>query len=181
VGRLDAWGIGPQTAANYIVRLRKVGKFFVSREWWKKNYALDLEYPEDYEHTERQPFTDEEMTAILKADLSVKLNHQQEASNWDLETFILLMRDSGMAIADASLLQDREIVGDQLTCYRKKIRRSKHRVKVVFPLPEFLLERLRQVKYNGLHQSKYYFCQDPLRTPRACGTSVWRWCSPMRV
>jgi len=73
------WGIGPQTAANYIVRLRKLGKFLVSREWWKKNYALDLEYPEDFEHTERQPFTDEEMTAILEAARTVKVNHQQEA------------------------------------------------------------------------------------------------------
>jgi integrase len=165
----DAWNIGPQTAANYIVRLRKMGKFFVQKEWWLKNHALDLEYPEDYERTERQPYTDQEMEAILKAARTVKLNVQQETTNWELETIILLMRYTGMAIIDAALLQDREIVGDQLVYYRRKTRRSKHRIKVVFPLPDFLLERLRQIKRQGLHQSRYYFC----RGSEQNATDVW--------
>jgi integrase len=167
--RWDAWKIGPQTAANYIVRLRKMGKFFVQKEWWKKNHALDLEYPEDFEHTERQPYTDDEMKTILEAARTVKLHGQQEVSHFELETFILLMRYAGTAIIDAALLQDREIVGDQLIYYRRKTRRSKHKVKVVFPLPEFLLDRLKQIKKNGLHQGRYFFCRGSVDN----ATDVW--------
>ena len=79
------------------------------------------------------------------------------------------MRYGGMAIADASLLQDREIVGDQPIYYRKKTRRNKHRIKVVFPLPEFLLERLTQMKQAGLHQGCYYFCVGSIDN----ATDVW--------
>jgi integrase len=167
--RWPGWGIGPQTAASYIVRLRKMGKFFVQKEWWKKNHALDMEYPEDYEHTERQPYTAEEMQAILEAARTVKLNHQQEASNFEIETFILLMRYAGMAIIDVALLQDKEIVGDQVIYYRKKTRRTKHKVKVVFPLPEFLLDRLQQMKRGGLHQGRYFFCRGSVTN----ATDVW--------
>jgi integrase len=163
------WNLGPQTAANYIVRLRKMGKFFVQKGWWPKNYALDLEYPEDFEHTERMPYTDQEMTAILEAARTVKLNVQQEVTNWELETIILLMRHSGMAIIDAALLHDREVVGDQLIYYRKKTHRTKHKIKVVFPLPEFLLERLKQMKKAGHHQGGFYFCRGSVKN----ATDVW--------
>jgi integrase len=115
------------------------------------------------------PYTDEEMTAILEAAQTVKLNVQQKVTNWELETIIPLMRHSGMAIIDAALLHDREIVGDQLIYYRKKTFRTKHKIEVVFPLPEFLLERLKQMKKAGLHQGGYYFCRGSFKNV----TDVW--------
>lgn len=48
-------GIGASVTAHYITRLRTFGKFCVKRGWWTKNYALDLEFPENYDYTERVP------------------------------------------------------------------------------------------------------------------------------
>jgi integrase len=153
------FGLGPQSAANYIVRLTKMGRFFVKKKWWPENYASDLDYPEDYETTERLPLSEQQIDAVLEAARTMKLDVQSETTNWEIETFILLMWKGGMAIGDASLLEDAEVVGDELRYYRKKRQRRSKKVLVVFPLPEMVLERLRQIKRNGLHQGRFYFCR----------------------
>ena len=74
-------------------------------DYWPYNHAKRLKNPANYQHTEREPFTDEQMDSILKAARTVELDNQQPVSNDELETFILVMRHTGMAIADAALLQ----------------------------------------------------------------------------
>jgi integrase len=167
--RWDDWKLTPQTAANYIVRLTKMGRFFVKKKWWRENYAEDLEYPADYETTERQPLADQQINALLEAARTIKLNVQAVVTNWEIETFILLMWKSGMGIGDAALLENSEVIGDELVYYRKKRQRRAKKIKVVFPLPELVLGRLRQIKQNGLHQGRYYFCKGS----ESNATDVW--------
>lgn len=175
VGFKDSWSewqIGPQTTANYITRLKVFGEFAVERNWWEKNFAKELKNPKDYEHTERQPFSDHEMDAILSAARTVDLDVQQPVTNFELETFILVMRHTGMAICDTALLQRPEIVKDEVRYFRKKTRRQKKQVLVVVPIPGWLLERLNRLgRERGLHNGKYYFCHGSAHLVSA--TSGW--------
>lgn len=71
------------------------------------------------------------------------------------------MRHPGMAICDAALLQDNEVVGDEIHYFRKKTKRKKKRVFVQVPIPADLHERLQKLKNErGLvgPGKKYYFC-----------------------
>lgn len=158
------WGIGPGTTGNYITIAKVFGEFCVERNWWPRNYASDLKNPTNYQHTERLPFADDEMERILNAARAVELDVQQPVSNEDLETFILMMRHTGMAICDVTLLQQTEIIGDEVRYFRKKTRRQANRILVVVPLPEWLLKRLKRIKpTNG-----YYFCYGSTHLISAC-------------
>lgn len=167
IGFKDSWAeweIGPQTAANYIMRLKVFGEFLVERDWWPVNYASKLKNPTNYQHTERLPFSDDEMDRILKAARTVELDVQQPVTNEDLETFILLMRHTGMAICDAALLRVDEIVGDEVRYFRKKTRRQESQILVVVPLPAWLLERLKNIKPS----KGYFFCYGSTHLVSAC-------------
>jgi site-specific recombinase XerD len=159
------WAISPQTTANYITRLKVFGEWLVERDYWPQNFAKKLKNPKNYEHTERQPFTDEQMEAILQTARTVELDVQQPVSNEDLETFILMMRHAGMAIGDVALLEKSEIVGDEVRYYRNKTRRQKSRILVIVPLPKWLLDRLKQIE---LKQGEYYFCYGSDHLVSAC-------------
>ncbi|MGA8593160.1 MAG: tyrosine-type recombinase/integrase [Bryobacteraceae bacterium] len=148
------WGIGPGTTGNYIMITKVFGGFCLERNWWPRNFASDLKNPTNYQHTERLPYTDDEMEAILEAARTVELDVQQPITNEELETFILMMRHTGMAICDVALLRESEIVGDEVRYFRKKTQRQANRILVVVPLPAWLLDQLKRIKTtNG-----YYFC-----------------------
>jgi integrase len=159
------WKIGSLTTANYITRLRVFGEFCLERDWWPKNWAKYLSVPANALHTERQPFSAEQMKAILDAARSVELDAQQPVTKSELETFILVMRHTGMAIADAALLEKKEIVGDEVRYFRKKTRRQSNKILVVVPLPKWLLKRLNEIP---LKNGKYFFCHGSDNLVSAC-------------
>lgn len=162
------WSTGPQSTANNIARLRSFWKYCLRHDWCKKNIAKDLEMPLNYQFTERQPFTETEIRKILKAANTVKLNHQQEATNEEIECMILLMRYGGLGISDAALFQESELVGDEARYYRKKLRRRANRQLVVVPLPKSLCRRILELpRLNG----GYFFCHGSNEVGAA--TDVW--------
>lgn len=148
----------PYTAAdparNAVTRLRKFFQFAVKMSWIKENPAPLLEMPRE-ENVERLPFSPDEESRIYRAAATMTLDVQQPITNHELQTFCYLMRYSGMAIADAALLQKSELRGDEIRYYRKKTRRSVRRVHVVVPLPEWLVERIKALP---LQNGTYYFC-----------------------
>lgn len=118
------YDLEPQTAANYIFRLRKMGKYFRKKKWWAENFAEDMELPEDYDTTERLPLEEEEMNRLYEPARSILLDPQTEITNWEIETFIMLMHKGGMTIGDAALFENTELRGDELHYVRKKRRRG---------------------------------------------------------
>jgi integrase len=166
-------GLSPQTAGQYITRLRKFGKVAVKRGWWPRNYADDLEYPLNYTYTERWPYKDEELKRILHAARTIVLDCQQVIDNFELETFILVMLHVGMAICDATLLKKSAINRDVLRYKRiKTIRRADSKL-VAVPLDDELLERLNHLEktrglYKGENGEEYYFCHGSQHAHLGC-------------
>jgi site-specific recombinase XerD len=145
-----SWNIGALAAAKTISRLRAFMAHAVRNHWIERNVAQEIPMPKNI-LTERQPFTDEEMSAILEAARIIELDTQQPVNNFELETFILVMRWSGIAISDTALLQKTELRGDEIRLYRKKMRRNENRTLVVVPLPADVLARLKKLPLKGTY------------------------------
>lgn len=165
----DSWPYqSVNSTRNAITRLRKFWKFAVKMKWAGENIAAELERP-DEEPIERLPFSPDEEKRIYAAARSMKVNGQCPVKNREQETFCYLMRYSGMAIADASLLERAEVKGDEIRYYREKLKKNVRRVFVVVPIPAWLVDRLKELP---LHQERYYFCHgsDYLKS----SVDVWR-------
>jgi integrase/recombinase XerD len=163
----NTWPTGPRATANNITRLKTFLYWCVKNKWLPENPAEHLEFP-DEAPVEREPYTDEEMQNILAATRQIKLDSQQSVTNEELETFILLMRYSGMAISDAALLEKSELRGDEVRYYRNKTRRNARRLLVVVPLPP---DVLRRVLARPLINGRYFFAHG---TP-TIGAQVEQW------
>ena len=100
------YGLEPITASNYIVRLRKLGRYFERKKWWSENFAQHMEMPEGFDTAERLPLTDDELNRFFEAARTIKLDSQTKVTNWEIETFMLLMLRGGMAIGDAALFEE---------------------------------------------------------------------------
>lgn len=149
------WRTQAHASANNIARLRTFWTFAVKSDYVKANVAQQLDMPKNYGKAERIPYSDDEMTRILEAARTMKLDPQQPATNEEIETFILVQRYGGLAIADAALLQVSEIRNDEIRYHRKKRIKSSKKQLVVVPLPAFVIERLKRLP---LQHGKYYFC-----------------------
>lgn len=168
------WKLSPITTALFISKLRVFWKYAIKHEWTYHNLAAKLELPLNYRYMERMPFTDAEMDLILEAARIIKVGSSRQAvTNFELETLILLMRYSGMGIADAVLLQQSEIKGDEIRYYRKKTMRKANRPLVVVPIPVWLAERIHSLP---LLRGKYYFCHSMDHLPVA--TRNWHMIFP---
>lgn len=147
------WPTGPLATAHNITRLRTFFGWCLKHRWIESNPAEELDMPPNLA-VERMPYAPAEMQAILDAARTFKFDRQQTVSNRELETFILVMRWSGLGISDTALLQKTEVRGDEIRLYRKKTRQNAKRVLVVVPLPAEILDRLRELP---LVQGRYYF------------------------
>ena len=149
------WRTQAHASANNIARLRTFWDFAVKSEYAEANVAKELDMPKDYQKAERIPYSDEEMTRILEAARTMELDPQQRATNEEIETFILVQRYAGLAIADTALLQASGVRGDEIRYRRKKRIKSSKQQLVVVPLPAFVIGRLKRLP---LQHGKYYFC-----------------------
>lgn len=162
------WPTGPLATGQNITRLRTFFEWCQLHDWIRVNPAAKLEPPKG-DVVERLPYTKVEMETILQMCRSIKLNCQQPITNDELETFVLLMRYTGLAISDAALLETSEIKGDEIRLYRNKTRRNAKRRLVVVPMPDFLLKR---IKLLPLQNGRYYFAHG---TPTiAAQVEAWR-------
>src|SRR4051794_9654037 len=116
----DTWPTGSRATKNNIQRLRSFFRFCCGQTWLMENPAQKLEMPKNIKSTQKLPYTDEEMSRILRSALSIRLHKQQAVDNHDLYAFILAMRYTGLRISDAGLLTVDRIHDNALFLYAIK-------------------------------------------------------------
>jgi integrase/recombinase XerD len=124
----NEWTWSALTSAKYIERLRSFWKHAMRQEWVKKNPALDLAMPK-VPPKQVSPFEPEELLAI-EAEASKHPRHY---------AMVLLLRHSGLRIADAVMLQRRKLKDGNLFLYT-----AKTGAPVWLPLPEHVVEALEK-------------------------------------
>ena len=150
----NGWPTGPLATVKTLERLRTFYRYALANGWCAKNLALELDKPKNLPAIERLPFTEEVVVALLEAARTVEFDVQQPITNFEVETFILVMRWTGLALCDTALLQRSDIKGDEIRLYRKKMLRNPKRKLVTVPIPPDVLERLKKLP---LVDGKYYF------------------------
>ncbi len=157
----ETWPTGPRATGNNICRLKAFFKFCLENDWIPKNPALALRGPKHFRDTQKLPFTETEMQAILAAARYRTLRYSLSS---ELETLILLMRHTGLRISDAALLKADRIVGDQLQLYTQKTGSW-----VSIPLQPNLLDRLKAIEPKP---GGYLFVSGSTRLETV--TDLWR-------
>lgn len=123
----NTWTWSPLTTAKYIERLRRFWKFAMKQKWATENPALDLEMPKVVAK-QVAPFEPEEVTKI----------EAEAAKNPRYHAMVLLLRHSGLRIADAVTLPRRRVKDGKLFLYT-----AKTGAPVWLPLPDSVIEALK--------------------------------------
>jgi site-specific recombinase XerD len=124
----NQWTWGSNTSAKYIERLRRFWKHAIKQKWATENPALDLEIPK-IPPKQVAPFEPEELKKI-EAEASKHPRHY---------AMVLLLRHSGLRIADAVMLQRRKVKNGKLFLYT-----SKTGSPVWLPLPDHVIDALEK-------------------------------------
>lgn len=133
----NTWTWSALTTTKYIERLRRFWKFAMKQKWATENPALDLEMPKVVARH----------VAPLEPDEVAKI--EAEASkNPRYYAMVLLLRHSGLRIADAVLLERRRLRNGKLFLYT-----AKTGAPVWLPLPEHVIKALE----NCPSSSKEFF------------------------
>lgn len=149
----NSWTWSPLTSGKYIERLRRFWKFAVKQKWTRENPALDLELPK-VRPRQVAPFEPEELKKIAE-EASKHARHH---------AMVLLLRHSGLRIADAVMLQRQRVKNGKLFLYT-----SKTGSPVWLPLPMHVIEALE----NCPNKSKeFYFCTGEGK--RSTAVNNWR-------
>lgn len=132
-------------------------KFCVENEWIDKNPAQSVKSPKVLkdENSKKRPYTEDEVNRILEA----------ARPDRELETFILLLRHSGLRLSDASFLRREQLVGNTI-----KVVTIKTGTAATIPIPAWLAERLQEVEPE--QEGGYLFAVGSLRL--ATVTDYWR-------
>jgi integrase/recombinase XerD len=146
------WKDGPLSAGKKIERLRSIFKFGVKRGFIEKNVAEDMTTPE-VKSNPTLPFSDKEMEAILKAATDARTN-----------TFIQVMRHSGLRISDVTTLATSSLDGRRLSLHQAKTGQP---VSILLAKP--VADGLRRVEH---HNPQYFFWSGTSKVQAA--VSVWR-------
>jgi integrase len=131
------WTGGPRYRAKNLDRLRAFCEFCVNRDWLPKNPAKAIKPPR-VRPRPTMPFTPEEMSRILDACDRYCGNRPR------VRAFVLVLRYSGLRIADAIALTPDHLFSDQLRLYTAKTGEP-----VLVPLPPIVLEALRRIERPG--------------------------------
>jgi integrase/recombinase XerD len=135
----NTWTWSPLTTSKYIERLRRFWKFAMKQKWVTENPALDLEMPKIVPR-QVAPFESDEVTKI---EAEAKKNPRYHA-------MVLLLRHSGLRIADAVMLQRRRVKQGRLFLYT-----AKTGAPVWLPLPEHVIAALGSCP-NGSQEFFFY-------------------------
>ena len=152
----DTWPTSARSTSNYLNSLKCWLKWCVENEWIDKNPALAVKPPKQHDKVDTQkiPYTEDEVERLVSA----------AASDFALQTLILLLRTTGMRISDAVFLSTEQVPDGQL-----KVKTRKTGSKIAMPLRPDVWERLQQLP---LRREKYYFLGDSDRLSTA--TDFWR-------
>lgn len=135
----NTWTWSALTTAKYIERLRRFWKFAMKQKWATENPALDLEMPKIVAR-QVAPLEPEEVAKI----------EAEAAKNPRYYAMVLLLRHSGLRIADAVLLQRRRVRDGKLFLYT-----AKTGAPVWLPLPELLIKALEDCPGKS---QEFFFC-----------------------
>jgi site-specific recombinase XerD len=108
----QTWTFGDSTAAVFVSSVKQFFKFCESQTWVPASPAKHLKRPEIEQGSRTVPFTDAEYAAIL--------GQVQKDGDTKLETFLELLRWSGMALVDATLFDTKSVVNGTLDYKRQK-------------------------------------------------------------
>lgn len=162
------WKTGPEATTAAIVKLRSLWRFAEKNGYALKNVASELELPRNFKSAEKTPFTNEEMARILASARTIRFDIRQPITNQEAEAFILLMRYSGMAISDASLFRNSELIGDEVRYRRKKTEKMKRSGLIVVPVPGHVASKLKELP---ILPGGYLFCHGA--NSRVLAANVW--------
>ncbi len=131
-----SWGYAPSTARAELERLRQFFRYCVENEWITRNPASAVKPPRERAKP-KEPFTKDEMTAILSA------------ADPQARAFCLVMRYSGLRVGDVARLAKDRIDSEGLLT----LRTQKTGAVVSVPLPPHVLKALAECP----HASKENF------------------------
>lgn len=98
----ETWQTAARATGNNIARLKRFFKFCLENEWLARNPAIALRRGKHVEHSQKLPFTEDEMQRIVLAADKATPNAM---INFLLVTLILITRHCGLRISDAALLK----------------------------------------------------------------------------
>ena len=108
----QTWTFGDSTASVFVSSVKQFFKFCEAQNWLPASPAKHLKRPEIEQGSRTVPFTDGEYAAILA--------QVQKDGDTKLETFLELLRWSGMALVDATLFDSKSVVNGTLDYKRRK-------------------------------------------------------------
>jgi integrase/recombinase XerD len=125
----NSWTIAPRTAGKHLERLKRFFNWCIENEWLEVSPAKPLKSPK-VSDTDSVPFTEEQVTAILKAC------YEYEGPNC-IRLIVLtnFMLASGLRIGDAVTLAKERIVKTS-DGYSVVLRTAKTGTQVFCPLPD---------------------------------------------
>ncbi len=94
--------IAPLTWVKELQVLRSFCEFCVRRDWLRRNFAREVETPKGLRPSDREPYSEAEMAAILKACERIGQEHYERLR---ARALVLAMRYAGLSIRDAYLLR----------------------------------------------------------------------------
>ena len=151
---LDSWRVQPSTAKTRYKMLHAFFVFATDMDWINRSPMTKLKPPK-VTQIPTPPLPREEFQALALA-----------AENLPGErALIFLMRYSGLSIGDAVGCRMDAINGDTLTLHRTKTSEL-----VVVPLPELVLDSLREIE--GVFGTDHYFWSGTIL--RVSATKQWR-------
>jgi integrase len=138
------WKLGPRAKGKRLTTLRAFFRFCANRKWIPESpVSGDIKAPVgSSKAANKAPFTDEELTRILKAcdDVKVEWKNETGLGVWtgeDLKDLIWLMVYTGFRISDATFFDIKRLKGDQVF-----IRATKNGGDVFAYIPDWLRDRL---------------------------------------
>jgi site-specific recombinase XerD len=97
----QTWTFGDSTASVFVSSVKQFFKFCEAQNWLPASPAKHLKRPDIEQGSRTVPFTDAEYAAILA--------QVQKDGDTNLETFLELLRWSGMALVVATLFDSRVV------------------------------------------------------------------------
>jgi len=139
-----SWKLGPRAKGKRLTTLRAFFRFCANRKWIPESpVSVDIKAPVGSSRAANKfPFTDDELTRIIKACDQVKVEWKNEngLGIWtgeDLKDLIWLMVHTGFRISDATFFNISRLKGNQVF-----IRATKNGGDVFAYIPDWLRERL---------------------------------------
>lgn len=118
--------VAPLTWTKELQVLRSFCEFCCRRSWMVRNVARDVEMPKGILPADREPYTEEEMVALLNA---CEVIGQEAYERLRARAMIMVMRYTGLSIRNTFLLRR-----DQIHDGRLEVRRAKNGKPIYVPV-----------------------------------------------